>query len=367
MENNSQKFIVYLTINTNNKKRYVGVHGTSTPDKFDGYLGNGAWVQSPSTYNKGLYPLHAAILKYGVKSFKRFTLKVFDKLEDALDLERWIVTEEFIKRTDTYNCTLGGGLPPLHNKVIYQFDLNGNLVKEWKSGSDINRYYNSSVQFYDIITKKRSFAGYFWSFDKSIDVSSYKKELNHGFINQYTLDGTLLNQFATTTIAAQKLDLSRDNITQAVFRKKPYAGYYFLKADVNISEVLSNVYKPKLGKTHIYKYDSKSGDLLSEYETITLAKKENDGLTQYKLKDSLVNGKINCDAYWSYIKSDNYFNIENPCEKPVIKIVQYSKNGDLIKIWDSPKECKKQYPGALRCCQGYLKSTKGYVFKYSEN
>ena len=118
MENNSQKFIVYLTINTNNKKRYVGVHGTSTPNKFDGYLGNGALVQSPSTYNKGLYPLHAAILKYGVKSFKRFTLKVFDKLEDALDLERWIVTKEFIKRTDTYNCTLGGGLPPLHNIII---------------------------------------------------------------------------------------------------------------------------------------------------------------------------------------------------------------------------------------------------------
>lgn len=49
MENNSQKFIVYLTINLNNKKKYVGVHSTKTPDKFDGYLCNGSWVQTPST------------------------------------------------------------------------------------------------------------------------------------------------------------------------------------------------------------------------------------------------------------------------------------------------------------------------------
>lgn len=45
----------------------------------------------------------------------------------------------------------------------------------------------------------------------------------------------------------------------------------------------------------------------------------------------------------------------------------YLGNGDLIKIWDSPKDCKEQFPGALRCCQGYLKSAGGYVFKYLEN
>ena len=29
-------------------------------------------------------------------------------------------TEEFIKRTDTYNMTIGGGMPPKFNKIIYE-------------------------------------------------------------------------------------------------------------------------------------------------------------------------------------------------------------------------------------------------------
>ena len=34
------EYIVYLTINTKNKKIYVGVHGISS-NIFDGYIGNG--------------------------------------------------------------------------------------------------------------------------------------------------------------------------------------------------------------------------------------------------------------------------------------------------------------------------------------
>jgi len=40
METN-YKWIVYLTTNLVNKKIYVGVHKTLTPDVFDGYIGCG--------------------------------------------------------------------------------------------------------------------------------------------------------------------------------------------------------------------------------------------------------------------------------------------------------------------------------------
>jgi len=364
MESNLYKYIVYLTYNVNNKKFYVGVHKTLDPLVFDGYLGCGVYIDKPTSYAKGRTPLHAAILQDGVKAFKRITLKVFDTLEDALDLEGWLVTESFIKRTDTYNAVVGGGMPPLLNKEVYQFNINGELIKKWESESAIRKYYECSVSISDIIKSKRSFAGSFWSFNSFINVDEYKTELNHGFISQYNLDGFLLNTFKSTTLAAQKLGLKRDAITQAVFRKKQYSGYYFLKSDVDIAEVISNKYKPKLGKQHIYQY-TEDGNFFAEYETIT-AVTRNISITPRKLKIAIADQVLTNGYYWSYKKCNNYFDIPNPNQKPTVKIAQYDLDDNLIKIWDSPKECKKEYSGALRCCQGYLKSTKGYKFKYIE-
>lgn len=46
------KYIVYKTTNLINNFIYVGVHKTTTPDVFDGYLGCGAYISRPSSYNK---------------------------------------------------------------------------------------------------------------------------------------------------------------------------------------------------------------------------------------------------------------------------------------------------------------------------
>jgi len=44
---NNYKTIVYLTVNTVNKKIYIGIHDTENPDKFDGYIGNGINIYQP--------------------------------------------------------------------------------------------------------------------------------------------------------------------------------------------------------------------------------------------------------------------------------------------------------------------------------
>lgn len=366
MGNNlDKKHIVYLTMNIVNKKFYIGVHSTETPNKFDGYLGCGAWIDSPSSYNKGKTPLHNAILKYGIKSFVRKTLKIFDTREEALKLESDIVTEKFIKRTDVYNAVIGGGDPPLLTKTVYQFDLKGNLLKKWNSETEIRKFYECKISISDIIKSKRSFAGSLWSFSTEIDINDFKTECNRGFIAQYNSNGVLLNTFKNTTLAAQVLDLDRQAITRAVFKKKLYAGYYFLNLDVDIAEVLSSKYKPKLGKQLIYRY-LEDGTFDTEFESITEATNKT-GLTRGKIPYALINGKI-CGGYrWSYYKAQNYFEILEPNKKPEVKIAQYDKENSLIKIWNSPKECKKEFPYALQVCQGKAKSTKGYVFKYIQD
>lgn len=100
------QYIVYKTTNTINNKIYIGVHATKTLE-FDGYIGNGIYKNKLSRLKNPKTPFQKAVLKYGINSFSRCTLKTFDNLQDALDLERWLVDENFIKRDDTYNIVLG--------------------------------------------------------------------------------------------------------------------------------------------------------------------------------------------------------------------------------------------------------------------
>lgn len=92
-------FIVYKTTNKLNDRCYIGVHhlDSKTVRKF--YLGSGSLLK-------------AAIKKYGKENFVRETLFEFNDLQDALNKEKEIVTEEFIKDDSNYNLTEGGSMPP---------------------------------------------------------------------------------------------------------------------------------------------------------------------------------------------------------------------------------------------------------------
>jgi hypothetical protein len=86
--------IVYKTTNLINGNFYVGVHTGLR----ESYLGSGR-------------NLHRSIDKYGRDNFSRET--VFEGTpEECLELEEFIVDEEFVARRDTYNIAVGGGMPP---------------------------------------------------------------------------------------------------------------------------------------------------------------------------------------------------------------------------------------------------------------
>jgi len=91
----------YKTTNLVNSKMYIGVH--STNDLRDGYKGSGSF-------------LFKAIKKYGSKNFQVDILKFHKTQDDAYLEELSLVNEDWVKRKDTYNITVGGGKPPVQNR-----------------------------------------------------------------------------------------------------------------------------------------------------------------------------------------------------------------------------------------------------------
>lgn len=86
-------YTVYKTTCKINNKVYIGVHKTEDP--YDTYLGSGKLIQR-------------AIEKYGVDSFNKEVLFIFDNEEDMFRKEKELVTEEFVESDQSYNCKPGG-------------------------------------------------------------------------------------------------------------------------------------------------------------------------------------------------------------------------------------------------------------------
>lgn len=200
MGENLEKYIVYLTTNIKNNKIYIGVHKTSIIG-FDGYLGNGIFINKPSSYKFGRTPFEHAVAKYGLDSFKRVTIKEFNNLEDALRFEAEIVNAEFIKRKDTYNITLGGGLPPINEIEVHKYSLTGEYVESFKSIKEaaFKTTGNKSINISRAAKNpgKSQVGGFMWSYDKLEKLEIYEQYNKEKRVGQYDLNGNLIKIYDT--------------------------------------------------------------------------------------------------------------------------------------------------------------------------
>ncbi len=96
---------IYQITNLINGKIYVGKHSTENLD--DGYMGSGKL-------------LNHAINKHGIENFRKHIVTMCETSEEAFDVERQIVNEQFVAAENTYNLTVGGN----------GFEIGSNLASE---------------------------------------------------------------------------------------------------------------------------------------------------------------------------------------------------------------------------------------------
>lgn len=292
-------------------------------------------------------------------------------------------------------------------KKVYQYDLSGVFIKEYKSLSEASRITN--INFKDIsaccLKKRRKQAGgYIWSYDYFECVEPYKLRTRNNNIYKYNIDGDLINIYNNIDEAVSNNDISKQTLYKACSEssKNNYricCGYvwsysyiksiYFEKIgkQIELTSMRNKTQKtknPKERKKIVSKYSnhkiyqySKQGEFIREYknvdEVLEIIKLKNEA------KHSIIacckgNSKTSYGYQWSFVYFDKLKEITKlQTEKTILKL---DRNGILIKEYSDVSSIYDEYnhmnfdrlsKDILDCANGRLKTFDGYIWIFKED
>lgn len=360
---NYMKWILYCTTCIVNNKIYYGVHKTENPEVFDGYIGCGIRINSPSSYMNPTTPLQAAVKKYGTAKFKRQVVKIFDNAEAAYQMEAQIVDDAFIKRHDTYNAHIGGCGGSSYFRKVYQYNMNGMYQREWDTLLEASDFYEvSDTAIRNSCDLGYCCKGFYWSFEKlkSIDVSN--KIVNKG-TPCYKYDATTLKfieGYDTFSIAANANGIRLMVLERAVKGGYKCGNYFY--SSVLMDEFIPHAKVTLKGKS-LYIYSL-------EGEYITTLNSPSEICEFFKIKSTnpvtvaIRTGRQYKDFQFSFEKVDRLPPMIN--KRNINKrIGQYTMDGVLIKEWDSITAAQNEYgKGISKVLRGQQSHCKHFLWKY---
>ncbi len=354
------KYIVYQTINLVNNKIYIGQHRTQNPDVFDGYIGCGVKLSNPYFINNPKTPFQYALKKYGVSNFKRTTISVFDTLEEALKLERELVNEDFIKRKDTYNVSLGGNTGN-YFFPINQFDHTGKLIYKWDNmvlAAETLGVSHTSIN--NAKLHKGSCLGYFWSTEESINTKEYSYHVGTKTY-QYNSEGILVGQYSSITEAAHAVNGDDRAIHRAIQTGMKHRDFYW---SFKLSETYNPIKKVSLRGKTLYIYDL-DGNFIKELE-VGQELKDYYNITHYGcLKQAIQNNRPYKNTQISLEKVSKMEKATVFSDFDAKRVGRYSQDGELLQEFNSIKAAIREYgSGVNRVLSNKQKVTKGFIFRY---
>lgn len=213
---------IYKITNTVNGKCYIG-QSRDIEARWQKHLS--AYKSSPD------WELYRAFKKYGIS---KFTFEIVEECQINELNEReiyWIA--QYDSFNNGYNMTLGGeACNGTNDKVVYQYDLSGSLIGEYKSAHEAARALN--IQFTNICKvcrgERKTAGGFGWSYEKKEKAQPIKtKRLGDGTVLQYTKDGQFIAEYPTATEADRITGISRTTIGLVCKGKGKTAGGFVWK------------------------------------------------------------------------------------------------------------------------------------------
>lgn len=113
-------------------------------------------------------------------------------------------------------------------KTVYQFDLQGNLIKVWKSVTEASKIFSNSAARTAIsnccLGKTNQSLGYFWSYKPKFE---FKTNSHYSAVAKYNDEGVFLKSYTTLKEAAEDCGLkTSSNIIACIKGKQKRCGGY---------------------------------------------------------------------------------------------------------------------------------------------
>ena len=362
------KYIVYLTINLKSQinginRIYVGVHKTEDPFIFDGYLGCGCYINQPSTYMYPKTPFQYAVKKYGVQSFRREILFIFDNKQDAYNKEAEIVNIDFLKQAHTYNACLGG-ISYNNYKPLYQFTLDGVLIKKWDYSIEAYEFYNVPMEKFEYaIHDKHPLFDSLWATQNSINLTEYSTKTwgEPKVTHLYSKEGKWLKEFLSRKECAEYIGTKEEVIVKAIKQDSLVLKQYY------VSDSLVDEIKPKArkqyAKSKIYVYDENScliGSGIGK-EVMPLIREH----SWQVIRDAFRYKKGWYKNF--YLSMQEIDKVPERQSGNGIKIDVYTKYGDFIETLNTVKEVREKYnvpSSKIKNIEQGNRYFKDWIFKY---
>lgn len=361
---NDLKYIVYCTVNQVNDKIYIGVHKTDIT-KFDGYIGCGVYINRPATYERSKTVFQLAVKKYGIKSFKRYTIATFDNEDEAYLMEQSIVNKDFLKRTDVYNTALGGsnGAYLLTCRKVYQYTIDGTFLREYSSVKEaavsVNRH---STSIERAIEFKSKCSNYFWTdikYDK-LDLSKMKQYVGQHTIPvyQYSSTGEYECCYESIEKCAEALNINSSNISTAIKLASKYNNKYFSTV---FKETFIKANNKRIQTTEIHQYDL-DGNYIASYSGQPEAKKK------LNIKSDIYKAirlhRTAGNFQWSFEKLPQIAPYKAKTGRKR-RVGKYTKDWKLIKEYESKSEAMLENgKGLAHVLDGRDEFHKGFRYKF---
>lgn len=201
---------------------YIGQTIKDIKDRWQEHLGLARRQQG--------YKIHEFLYQH--QSDPSITIKVIEETDNLNDREKyWIKYYHTLYTEQGYNLTCGGQSCANINKVkCYQYKLDGTFIREFESISEAARSINGNHSGICKVLdgELNSAYGFRWSLNKVAQLPSLKTNYTGASkrIGQYSLDGELLQIFASTKEAAKFLNKSQGNISSAANGKRKTAYGY---------------------------------------------------------------------------------------------------------------------------------------------
>jgi len=254
----------------------------------------------------------------------------------------------------------------LHRKkIVYQYDINGNLIGQYDGVREASRLTNTSNNnISEICSKKHKPEGeYYWSYELLKPGNIPEFFIRTKTVYQYNNKKELVGKHNNISEISRQLGISTGNISACCKGKRKHAGGYFWSYTLLSPEEIPDFNPDNYKKKIVYQYNNKK-ELITKYESINEASRINN-LDLRALSRCCNKMKPFGNFFWS-------FELLKPEQIPDFNenklIYQCDKDGNIINIYKTLKEAsettKLTKNGIYNALVKRSKSSGGFIWKY---